>query len=95
METIEVEIFTTQASNPIIKLPFRKYPGVVIQGDTLRILYCAARELNKSCKAGRQQEAEDLAAEIMQILEGHMSFYETTLRQYGLDLPYPASPTNE
>ncbi len=38
MRTIEVEIFSETTNSPVIKMPNRKFPGVVIQGDSLWIL---------------------------------------------------------
>jgi hypothetical protein len=38
MMKIEVEIYTDQRNNAVLRLPARKYPGILIQGDSLRNL---------------------------------------------------------
>ena len=56
MKRIEVEIFTEPTNNAVIRLLDRRYPGVLIQGDSLCALFVDAVELART--AGRCGDAE-------------------------------------
>jgi hypothetical protein len=38
MERVEAELFTDGGNNAVVRLPGRRFPGVLIQGDSLSIL---------------------------------------------------------
>jgi hypothetical protein len=64
VNTIEVEIFTDQGNGAVLRLPNRKYPGLLLQGDTLRNLIAMAEsveQLSATGSAELQQEATGLA----------------------------------
>ncbi len=98
METIEVQVLDNQVNSPVIKLPTRRFPGVLIQGDTLASFYGRAKllqeqlELNQPEKISDEDTPADLAAELVMILEPHLWHYESVLKAYGIDLPYFPSP---
>jgi Family of unknown function (DUF6959) len=39
MQRVEVELFTDPGNNAVVRLGGRRFPGVLIQGDTLSILW--------------------------------------------------------
>lgn len=64
METICVEIYTDQGNNAVIRLPERRKPGVLMQGDTLKNLVMMADSVRSLAESGPEDlkgEAELLA----------------------------------
>lgn len=70
MKLLTVECFTEQGNNAVIRMPDRKYPGVLIQGDTLKNLLDTAEALlvlSVSSNKELKDEAEGLADHIRDI----------------------------
>jgi predicted RNase H-like HicB family nuclease len=88
MVTVEVELLTDQGNNAVVRLPDRKFPGVVIQGDTLSTLITATSEaiaaLECNDAADAQEVLRDLAAQLREVRDR----YEIALREHGIELPY-------
>ncbi|MCY1017442.1 DUF6959 family protein [Pyxidicoccus sp. MSG2] len=90
MERKEVEVFSTASNTAVVRVPGRRFPGVVIQGDSLKLLLDdvrTARELAGAAADSREGLA-DVIAELEEKLAGYLSVYEETLRAHGLELPY-------
>jgi hypothetical protein len=70
MNLLTVECFTEQGNNAVIRMPKRKYPGVVIQGDSLKNLLDMAESLQVLSANGSKEltdEADGLAGYIRDI----------------------------
>jgi hypothetical protein len=80
MMKIEVEIFTDQGSNAVLRLPDRKFPGLLLQGDSLRNLAeIAGRALALSDSGGIELREE--VAELADSLRGLYSWYESVTKK--------------
>lgn len=90
MREIQVELLASEINAPVLKFPGRAYPGVLIQGDSLRNLYALADELAGLVTAG---EASEVAGELKDLLRAYLYVYEEALQSQGLPLPYPGSLT--
>ena len=78
-----------EASNcPVVQMSNRKYPGVVIQGDTLFSFAELARRARTSLATDRLDEAADLMEQLEDDLIDYLSFYESVLASQGIELPY-------
>lgn len=88
MESMTVEVFSNIINNPIVKIPGRKFPGVVIQGDSLRILYGLAEDIYELCKNAESEELKDLTIELKESLANRLAQYEAVLKAHKLDPPY-------
>jgi hypothetical protein len=44
-EVVSMEVLSRAANASIVRLPWRRYPGVVVQGDTLGIMTAAAERV--------------------------------------------------
>lgn len=88
MATIEVELLTNQGNNAVVRLPERKYPGVVIQGDTLNGLIATTSEAVEALDRGDRDEAREVLRELAMQLQEIQERYETAVRAHGLELPY-------
>jgi hypothetical protein len=79
-------VLARQTNNWVVRLPNRNHPGVVIQGDSLKILYDLADEI---CDlAGEPGELRDVAENLRSQLRGRLHAFEDALREHGLELPY-------
>jgi hypothetical protein len=73
----------------VVKLPDRKFPGMIIQGDSLSNLINELILIRDDI-AGNKCTDDTLIGidEIVQQLKGRIQFYEETLKYLGIDLPY-------
>lgn len=78
-----VKLLTEATNYAVVQLPERKFPGVVVQGDSLN-------NLISLLEAALADESErlDLIEETLDILMGARSRYEATCSAAGIALPY-------
>jgi hypothetical protein len=89
MEPIETELLASGGNNAVVRMPGRKFPGVVIQGDSLSNLWEAAAEAAESARAARvAPELQEMLDGLERDLNGLLLHYETALTKHGLDRPY-------
>ncbi|WP_373560367.1 hypothetical protein [Streptomyces sp. Ag109_G2-15] len=63
MERVEAELFTDGGNDAVIRLSGRRFPGVLIQGDSLRILRSDLAEVVEACERGDLADARDSAGQ--------------------------------
>ncbi len=98
MELKEVEVFSTVVNAAVVRVPGRRFPGVVIQGDSLSILRSdvqTARELASVDSPEARAELADVLVELEEKLAGYLAVYEETLRAHGMALPYNVRTKND
>nr|WP_251829139.1 hypothetical protein [Streptomyces sp. ATCC 21386] len=49
MERVEAELFTDPGNDAVVRLPPRRFPGVLIQGDSLSIIRADVAEIVAAC----------------------------------------------
>ena len=91
LPALGVEVLSTATNGGIVRMPGRRFPGVVIQGDTLNSLRrtvadAAARVVGPS---GDLEEAAAELEEILSSLDLILADYEERLADAGFSLPYP------
>lgn len=92
MEIKEIEVFSEMSNYAIVRMPGRHFPGCVIQGDSLSVLLNNAEEV---CSLAMRTGNEDLISEadaLRESIEDRLDYYESVLREHGLDLPYFRPP---
>lgn len=89
MERQELKIYSTSSNLAVIEVPGRRFPGSVIQGDSLNNLCTLARSVHHRTMQTEDRELIDDASELLSLLEERLRHYEATLQQHGLELPYP------
>ncbi|MFC4036677.1 DUF6959 family protein [Streptomyces polygonati] len=62
MERLEVELLTDAGNDAVLHLPNRKFPGLLVQDDSLSILRAQVAELSELCKARDLAEAREAAS---------------------------------
>jgi hypothetical protein len=88
MHTSAVDIYSDASNSAVMRHPGRRFPGVLIQGDTLHSL-CAA--LDDVCERGRaslQAEVFDDLDDVRGQLRGLLDHYKATLIAHGMQLPF-------
>ena len=82
------KILEIGANGAVVQLPERRFPGIVIQGDSLSILVSDFRELKELIAKGEQSETEACLASIEDHLGERLAFYESVIAKHGIELPY-------
>jgi hypothetical protein len=88
MTKLQVELFTDQGNNAVVRLPGRQYPGVLIQGDSLAHLVGLVREASESLIRGSREDAENALGELGPALKHALERYESAVKAHGMALPY-------
>lgn len=71
-KTITVDVFSEATNAAVVRMPGRRFPGVVVQGDTLSTLVNDVRELCKQREPVRMSDvAERLEDECSPELQAH------------------------
>jgi len=88
MEKKEMEVFSQAINLGIVRMPGRKFPGSVIQGDSLRYLLALAEEIEKRTKDSTDEELIDTLGELKELLSERLVHYEEILKEHSIELPY-------
>jgi hypothetical protein len=88
MERIEAELFTDGNNNAVLRLPGRRFPGVLLQGDSRRILRSEVAEVLEACQRGDVDEARDSAGLLLADLDAPLARYEAALHEHEIPRPY-------
>jgi hypothetical protein len=95
MEQVPMELFSNDSTMAIVRTPGRRFPGVVLQGDSLAHLCRSAKSVvlalivaNATGASGLEQVLEE-AEELHRNLQARVDAYETCLRAHGMQLPHP------
>lgn len=89
MKYVQIEILSETVNCPVVCVPGRKFPGAVIQGDSLKVLLDHAQEIKGLAANCQNEELNAAVAHLLLILSGYVEEYETTMKANGRDLPYP------
>jgi hypothetical protein len=88
---MEIEVLSNSVNFPVMRLPGRRFPGSLIQGDSLSILHQLATSIFDRAKKLADQELIDDTQELLALLHARLQIYEETLSEHGLPLPYNGS----
>jgi len=88
MSSDKPELLSHIPNSGIVQMPGRKFPGIVMQGDTLSNLFDGVRFLLHEFKVRRDEERYFETLMIAEQLQGQLVHYEETLSERGIGLPY-------
>ncbi|NGN64931.1 hypothetical protein G5C51_13615 [Streptomyces sp. A7024] len=88
MERVEVELFTDRSNNAVARMPGRRFPGVLIQGDSLSILRADAAEVAALCADGELEDARETAELLVAEIDGILLRYTDALETHGIARPF-------
>ncbi len=91
MNKQEVEIYSDTSNYAIMKHPGRKFPGSLIQGDSLYILCQCVDHISDSMKAKDYEEAYEELSELRSMLRGRLDHYKKVLGEHDMSLPFSES----
>jgi hypothetical protein len=89
--SLAVMVLSDAVNSPVIHFPGRQFPGVLVQGDSLKSMASLAAEIGTHLSVGDLEEARSAADDLAERLGSHVKLYENTLKAYGLTLPYPSA----
>jgi predicted RNase H-like HicB family nuclease len=85
MRSESVEIYSDATNAAVMRHPGRRFPGVLIQGDTLHTMLHRADE---ALNAGDRYELEDLRDHLRDLVD----HYKKVLVEHDLELPFFEPP---
>lgn len=88
MERVEAEVFTDGGNNAVVRLPSRRFPGVLIQGDSLSVLRGDVAEVVEAFDRGDVAEARETAGLLLADLDALLARYSAALKAREIPLPY-------
>jgi hypothetical protein len=89
MKQVQIDVLSETPNCPVVHMPGRKFPGVVLQGDSLRILLDSAEEVCRLCGSVRDSALFAEAVSLREKLADYVTAYEQVMKASGRELPYP------
>ena len=83
MKKVEVDVLSSDSNSWVIKTPGRKYPAVVVQGDSLYHLKYLAQKIQELLNGADKEELRDYVEELNDLLAGRVTHYDDVLRESG------------
>ena len=79
-------------SKGVVEVPGRRFPGIVIMGDTLASMAydveCALNLMKHKLECDRENLEVDRLEYVLERLNAHLSIYEEVLQKEGMQFPY-------
>jgi len=91
MSSDAAQVLSHIPNSAIVQLSGRRFPDIVIQGDTLSNIFEGARYLLGEFKRLRDEERYFETLMFAEQLQGQLLHYEETLERMGMQLPYSGS----
>jgi hypothetical protein len=90
MKPIKLEVYSEESNHAVVRMPGRRFPGAVVQGDSLSILCAEARDISQRLKdlGTTDEELLSAAQEHQEKLLGRLLHYQEVLAAHGIELPY-------
>ena len=88
VDYVQVEMFTPVQNNAILRLPGRRYPGVLIQGDSLSDLLKQSKAVLRIVESVGNPILLEKTADLHKDLQDLQRRYEKVLLEHGMKLPY-------
>jgi len=72
----------------VVELPKRRFPGIVVQGDTFASFLNSVEEARQQYTSGRFKEGGATLALLSDQLGDYLDRYERVLREHQIRIPY-------
>ena len=86
MQRKDIEIYSEERDNSIVRMPGRRYLGSVMQGDSLFLLHAEAMDILESLKYNPGNEMFYAAYSIAKNLEDRLTHYIRVCNENDLEL---------
>ena len=83
-----VEIYSDQTNAAVMRHPERRFPGVLVQGDSL---YSLCVQADDACAAAKGKLVPDAYGELNDLrnaLWGYLNHYKSVLGEHQIQLPF-------
>jgi hypothetical protein len=92
MHIESVEIYSDQTNAAVLRHPGRKFPGVLLQGDSL---YALCMQADAACIEERDSlsSVNDELNDLRNRLWGLLNHYKSVLDEHGIPLPFSEQPS--
>ena len=94
MRVDQAEIYSDEINKAVIRHPDRRFPGVLVQGDTL---WGLCFTVDKLCASSRDQLAPDQFEDLNKLrnsLWGFLTHYKAVLGEHDIPLPFSEIPVH-
>ena len=88
MRIERVEILSDRTNAAVMRHPGRKFPGVLVQGDTLSNYCRIADDACQNLKGGDTAEAFEELNELRNMLRDQLTNYKVALGEHDIPLPF-------
>lgn len=90
MKLVELEVFSETSNYAIVRPSGRRFPGSVIQGDSLSILCEEAKQIAEQIRSLKIEDEEllYLVQDHQEKLLGRLLHYQQVLAEHSIALPY-------
>lgn len=85
MYTASVEIYSDETNAAIMRHPGRRFPGFLVQGDSLHALCVLA---DAACEKAKSSTAYDDLNRLRNALWANLNHYKTVLGEHEIPLPF-------
>lgn len=83
-----VEVLSEKSNMAVIRTITRRFPGIVVQGDSLSVMYRQAARVAVGLRSIHDSELRGEAVLLAQSLSARLRHYEAALGDHGIELPY-------
>lgn len=87
VKTLQVELLSGKGNGAVVHLPGRRFPGVVVQGDTLRALHADVVEAREALDRGDASAARDCLQGLADQLADVLERCDAALRAHRMERP--------
>ncbi|RSN99577.1 hypothetical protein DMH26_18000 [Streptomyces sp. WAC 05379] len=88
MKRVEAELLTDGGNEAVVRLPGRRFPGLLIQGDSLHILRDDMAEVVRACEHGDLTVAGESASLLLSNLDALLARYSAALEDHEIPRPF-------
>ena len=85
---MEFEVYGQDVNAAVIKMPSRKYPGILVQGDSLHNMLTLIKAAEAALAAGNSEEAKDVLQEVREVISGYEVAYTNALAEHRVPPPF-------
>jgi len=89
MRVEQVEIYSDASNAAVLRHPGRRYPGCLVQGDSLHALVQSLRSVQRE-SSGLTEDAADALSEASDRLTELLEHYCRVMSEHGIELPFNA-----
>ena len=82
------QVLEAENNVAVVQLAGRKYPGILIQGDSISILLSDLKDVRNAINKSDRLSASTTLDAIEERLEASLAYYESVLEKRGISLPY-------